>query len=204
MRIALSLLVLLAGVAVSPWIADRAVHRGTDETDPKPYLERKRIVAAMWCTLVALLVMVGWITEATNGTDRALNVALANAEANCRNVRQFQELYERGLIADVRLARTQYDVAVGNLEAVAEILAQPAPVLPPGFAPELQVFVDDVYQRSRDRTQHEYDRTSSDLSALRDELSRRESTLDEARATQITECPPADSGEPVPVVSAPD
>jgi hypothetical protein len=181
----LSLVVLALGLAASTWFATKVVRTRPNESVEDAFVRiTRKVVSAMGATIVTLLVMVAWIADQNDELQVTADQVAANAKANCENQRQNQLSYETALIADVRIARSQYTAAVEALQQADENLAAATPDLSQ-FGPEIQAAVED----SRRRMEHERERASAFVDALANEVAIREETLDTARTNQIEECP---------------
>lgn len=188
MKVALTLLALGLGFVGSLWAAHRFVRVRDGETEPQAALRLARaITAGMGCMTTALLVMVLWLTSTVQESHDTTELALANGRANCETQAEFRDRYEDALVADVRLARAQLQAAVEALQDV-----QVAPVTIPDTSaldPATAAFVDAVVAQSELNRQADAERFSASVDRWQDELTRREATLDDLRASRPEDCP---------------
>lgn len=198
MKVVLSLIVLIGSIPISRWLADRVVQRKPDETVEHMVVRVVRwVVSIVGVGAAVVVVMVFWQTTVVRDSDRAVDLALVNGRENCESQREFEEFVETLLVADVRIATAEYRAAVAELQQIDDRLTVDIPdtsTLPP----ELQAFIAQAVEQSRERTLDERVAASAKVDAIDTELSRRQASLDAARAQRIDSCPPVQSSDDLP------
>ena len=193
MKIALAFAALIAGATISTWLAFRIVRQRPGETLAEATTRiGRRVVAGMGYMVTALLVMVVWQQDTADESRHATELALEVGEDNCRSQRSFESFIEDVLIADVRIARTQYTAAVAALLAADASLSAELPDLS-ALPVEVIRFVEALAVDSRARAAERREAIAENVRGLATELRTRESTLDEARARSSgSDCPRLD------------
>lgn len=168
-------LALIVGLVVhSEWRSrdvDQAIHR-------------------LWRSLMAVIgvvlaLVVAGIWQASDAAQRASDAA----DANCLTLKSSWERAERGLVADVRIARAEYDISVQHLTAIQATLNSPPPLPDGSIASEQgRLFILDFYANQEASLFREYEATLAEVDALRQELATRENTLDDLRADPVGNC----------------
>jgi hypothetical protein len=192
MKVGLSLLALALGFVASLWLGNRLVRLRKGETREERFDRVVRaIVAALGCAVTALIVGVVWLQDNTRDTERAIEIALEATRQNCLDQQADVRTTEKGLIADVRLARAQYQASVDALLQIDERIQAP---LPDGSAlpVEVQEYVQHLVEDANERNQNERQRFIAAVERWDNELTTRERTLDEHRAIPIRACPTAE------------
>lgn len=200
MKVALTLLVLAVGFIGSLWLSRRLVLVRPDEDDGQAALRNIRNgLAALGCGFTAMLVMGYWLQDVVQESHAATELALANSRSNCENFVVFQTNYELALIADVRLARTQYTQAVEDFQDRQAGSAQQLPDMSQ-LPQSVRDFLDPLVERSVADAQADLQRLSAVVDRWQAELEERETTLDKHRAAAVpTSCPPVqDPDIPIP------
>jgi hypothetical protein len=194
MLTALTFAILIVGFVLSLWAGRHIGHSINGETAESQIKRQGRtlrnVVVALGCGFTVLVVGAVWLQEAATSSHEATDIALAAARRNCITQQQAHTAAEKGLIADVRLARAQYQASVEAVLQIDERLQAQLPDV--GFLPtEVQQFVDAIVEQSRLRNLADRERYAASMERWSTELATREGALDDARARRIESCPSA-------------